>query len=450
MTYSYDAAGNLLGAAMPGAGITYSYDPRNLPTAASRTNGVATTRSYDPLGRVLAIIHAVGPTAINTQTYSYDQAGNLNAASNDISQPLSTQTAASTADQANELLTNAQTTYTYDANGNRLTETSATGTLTYQWDSRNRLSSITDSSGNITAMHYDFSRNLLELDHTTGNSTTSKKFVVDSVTNVVALTDPSGLPVSVLTGRSLDSYYASTDSFGNALFGIGDTLGSTTGVTNAAGAITTKLAYEPYGQTTGSVPSTYLFGYTGRLPVVGNVYYYRNRFYDAGAGKFLSEDPLGLNGGDSNLYRYATNDPVYGTDPTGLDATKGQPSCVSLFFEKTLEHAEDFFVPYQVSGDVGPDEFIKPGLDTYAIVRYNQALNYAANRGLTSPFKSSIFRAILGSSQEAAELGESVEALAAGAGAAELLVPALAVWGIFSAAEGAWDTYQAGRQGECQ
>ena len=316
VTYTYDSAGNLLGASMPAAGLTYSYDARNRPVSASRTNGVTTNISYDPLGRVLSMTHAKGGSALNTQTYTYDQAGYLSSAANDISQPLSTQASAATVDQANELLSNGPTTYTYDANGNRLMETGPGGSLTYLWDSRNRLSSITDASGNTIVMNYDFARNVLAIDHTTSGSTTTQRFLIDSLTNVVSLTDSSGLPVSVLTGRSIDSHYALIDSSGNVAFGIADQLGSTTGVTNSAGAVTTKLDYEPYGQTIGLAPAVYPFAYTGRVPVLGNVYYYRNRFYDAGAGRFLSEDPISL-GFAINLYSYARSNPISRNDPTG-------------------------------------------------------------------------------------------------------------------------------------
>ncbi|HEY6329401.1 MAG TPA: RHS repeat-associated core domain-containing protein, partial [Blastocatellia bacterium] len=318
VTYAYDAVGNMLSASMAGAGVNFTYDPRNEPTKTSRTNGVASTTTYDPLGRVLSIVHANGPTALNTQTYAYDPSGSLVGASNDIAQPLITQAAAATVDPANELLTNGPTTYTSDANGNRLTETNATGTTTYHWDGRNRLSSITEASGNTIVMRYDFARNLMEIDRTTSGSTTTQKFLVGSLTNVVSLTDPSGLPVSVLTGRSIDSHYASIDSAGNVAFGIGDQLGSTTAVTSTAGAVAAKLDYEPYGQTTGSPPPTYPFAYTGRVPVVGNVYYYRARFYDVGVGRFLSEDPDGSTSFGSSLYSYVGNDPIDGKDPQGL------------------------------------------------------------------------------------------------------------------------------------
>ena len=40
--------------------------------------------------------------------------------------------------------------------------------------------------------------------------------------------------------------------------------------------------------------------------------------YDATIGRFFSEDPIGLDGGDPNLYRYVGNDPVGEEDPSGL------------------------------------------------------------------------------------------------------------------------------------
>ena len=44
--------------------------------------------------------------------------------------------------------------------------------------------------------------------------------------------------------------------------------------------------------------------------------YYRARYYDPTIGRFISEDPIKFSGGD-NFYRYAENDPVDLTDPSG-------------------------------------------------------------------------------------------------------------------------------------
>jgi RHS repeat-associated protein len=46
------------------------------------------------------------------------------------------------------------------------------------------------------------------------------------------------------------------------------------------------------------------------------------RYYDAAAGRFLSEDPDRHGGGDVNLYAYVANNPVNDLDPSGHQATQ--------------------------------------------------------------------------------------------------------------------------------
>ena len=75
--------------------------------------------------------------------------------------------------------------------------------------------------------------------------------------------------------------------------------------------------YTPYGQTTESVATSNPFRFTGREYEAEDLYYYRARYYDPELGRFLSEDPLGFGGGDTNLYRYTGGNPVNLTDPSG-------------------------------------------------------------------------------------------------------------------------------------
>lgn len=45
--------------------------------------------------------------------------------------------------------------------------------------------------------------------------------------------------------------------------------------------------------------------------------YVRARHLDSAKGRWISRDPVGLKGGDINLYRYCRNSPITHTDPTG-------------------------------------------------------------------------------------------------------------------------------------
>jgi RHS repeat-associated protein len=60
------------------------------------------------------------------------------------------------------------------------------------------------------------------------------------------------------------------------------------------------------------------------------VYYMRARWYEPKTGRFLSEDPIGLAGG-INLYSFAGDDPVNGSDPLGLDHDEDDGPCPEGF-----------------------------------------------------------------------------------------------------------------------
>lgn len=313
-TYTYNPVGNLVNASLPQAAATMTYDNRNFLTNLTRSNGVTTGYSYDPLGRLLAMVHANGASTIDSLTYTYDAVGNRTNHGTGLGQPLTTQPVVSTFDANNRLLTRDGTTYTYDANGNRLTETDATGTKTYTWDSRNRLARLTKPLGTID-FRYDFAGNLIQQTTTNGNGATTKNLLLDDLTNVAYESRSDGSQFSVLSGQGIDSHLAVSRSNGSTEFGLTDGLNSTVATVDQTGAQTGTMQYEPYGKTT--TGSTYPFQYTGRVPVASDLYYYRARFSDPVAGRFISEDPIGFGGNDINLYRYGLNNPVKFTDPTG-------------------------------------------------------------------------------------------------------------------------------------
>ncbi|MGH8473464.1 MAG: RHS repeat-associated core domain-containing protein, partial [Gammaproteobacteria bacterium] len=86
------------------------------------------------------------------------------------------------------------------------------------------------------------------------------------------------------------------------------------------------------------------------------LYYYRARYYNLEVGRFLTRDPIGFAGGDTNLYRYVLNDPITRTDPRGL-RTLGRG--------RTLDGLRDWmFNEFESEGDTPsrglPPEGISP------------------------------------------------------------------------------------------
>jgi len=80
------------------------------------------------------------------------------------------------------------------------------------------------------------------------------------------------------------------------------------------------VPYTAFGVPTfpGGLPGAVRTFYAGRdLDRFTGLYNNRARWYDAGAGRFLSEDSLSFAAGDANLYRYCGNSPTNATDPSG-------------------------------------------------------------------------------------------------------------------------------------
>jgi len=65
-----------------------------------------------------------------------------------------------------------------------------------------------------------------------------------------------------------------------------------------------------------------------------HLYYYRARYYDPALGRFLSADPIGFGGGDTNFYRYVENNPNRFRDPFGLQSYGNSGTCKQQELDK--------------------------------------------------------------------------------------------------------------------
>ena len=103
-----------------------------------------------------------------------------------------------------------------------------------------------------------------------------------------------------------------------------DSTGHTIALTDETQTIVNTYAYDPYGNPAGQQEAVVQpFKYAGQFGVMAEpngFYYMRARYYDPKAHRFISEDPLGFDGGDTNLMTYVGGNPVMGVDPEGLQS----------------------------------------------------------------------------------------------------------------------------------
>jgi len=120
---------------------------------------------------------------------------------------------------------------------------------------------------------------------------------------------------------------------------LGDHLGSTSIVTNAAGALVSQQLYTPWGETrysSGLSPTQYQ--YTGQYSHTADfgLMFYNARWYDPALGRFAQADsivPPGVQGLDR--YAYVNNNPMRYTDPTGHMCREDGQGCEGSAHIKT-------------------------------------------------------------------------------------------------------------------
>ena len=239
--------------------------------------------------------------------------------------------------------------YTYDAVGNRKTQTTfiggLTSTTTYNYDHANRLKFVDgveyeyDDNGNLKndgVNDYDYdSANRLIAFGATGQAPTSTyaynglgdrlRETVNDVTTTFTMDLNTGLTQALSDGANTYIYgngrIAQVNSSGTEYF-LGDALGSVRQLTNASGVITNTKAYDPYGVVTSSSgSSSTVYGYTGEF-ASNSLVYLRARHYAADMGRFLTRDTLEGNEYipmSYNLWNYVQSNPVNYTDPSGHD-----------------------------------------------------------------------------------------------------------------------------------
>jgi RHS repeat-associated protein len=187
-----------------------------------------------------------------------------------------------------------------------------------------------DAAGNVIKSvdyTYDvFDRRIakaVDPDGVGSGTTTVERLVYDS-DNIALTFDGTGTQTHrYLYGPGVDQILADENASGEVLWALADNQGTIRDLLDTAGNIQNHITYDSFGQITSQTNPTVdtRYGYTGReFDQETGQYYYRARYYDAGVGRFISEDPIGFTAGDVNLTRYVGNSPINRTDPLGLDS----------------------------------------------------------------------------------------------------------------------------------
>jgi RHS repeat-associated protein len=279
-TYTYDPNGNVATRTLPTETRTYVYDPEDRLTEDRITAGSGSTNTmvYDLNGN---------RTKLNTTAYLY--AANSNRLTK-------VGTKAQTLDPAgNTTKDNLNYNYTYNANGTLKEARSGTtlkGTYTYN----HRFQRTRKVAGSTTTVyHYDLDGHLLA--ETTPTGVLTRAYVRDDEA-----------PIAQLTRTTTDTlHYLHPDQLGTPRL-----------ATDAARSTVWRYDGNAFGQTLPTGTLTVNLRFPGQYyDAETKLFYNWHRYYDPRLGRYVTSDPIGLEGG-LNTYTYVENNPLRYTDPTGL------------------------------------------------------------------------------------------------------------------------------------
>ena len=281
-------------------------------TFAGSTDNYA--NAYDIAGRLVQ----VQKNGVTTHTYTYDANGNR----------LSANAVAATYDGQDRQTQAGTTAFAYTLNGERLTKTAAGGTTTYTYDAIGNLLSV--SLPGAVQVEYLFDGLSHRIGKKVGGALT-QGWLYDERSRIAAELDGAGVLVSRFVYASRPNVPDYMVRSGATYRLVSDHLGTVRFVVKADdGTVAQQLEYDPFGSVTNdTAPGFQPFGFAGGLfDHDTGLIRFGARDYDPETGRWTTKDPILFAGGDTNLYAYAANDPINRHDSNGLDGPSDGGVCL--------------------------------------------------------------------------------------------------------------------------
>ena len=283
----------------------YAYDAEGRRITQTTAEGVE-RYTYDTVGQLTDVTYPDG----TEEHFRYDAVGNRVTANGDTYEVnnLNQYTSVGSAPRAD------RTSFEYDLDGNMTKRIDSTGTTEYFYDLQNRLVAVSNETADIRwACVYDvFGNRVKVIDH---GMVTEKVFVQGSLQSVAEEYSGSTLKKRKI-GMGSTTYVAIEG--GNVSYSHEDGRMSTCVVSDADGKVKSTCAVKAFGEARVGDAHNFVDMLGVEYDDATGLYFMRNRYYDAGLGRFVQVDPIGLAAGDVDIYGYCKNAPEQCVDPSGL------------------------------------------------------------------------------------------------------------------------------------
>jgi RHS repeat-associated protein len=324
--YGYDLAGNITDITLPsGREISYTLNANGQVSAvaadvAGSPVTLASSITYLPFGPLNGLTYG------NALTFSAGFDQDYNPTSRAVSSIFSD---TYDTDQVGNITQRGSVTFDYDAAGNITDD----GTRVYVWDDAGRLKEVEISSTTVGAYTYNASnqRAIKVASSVTTHYIYGASGLLygeydsagDMIREYIYL---NGEPLTQINDGSPETpTYLHTDNLGTPRYG-----------TSAAGSQVWAWDSDAFGNGTPSGSVTVNLRMAGQYhDAETDLLYNWNRYYNPEIGRYVSSDPIGLEGG-INTFNYVQQNPLLYTDPTGeaiplvIAACLSNPACTTL------------------------------------------------------------------------------------------------------------------------